>query len=271
MAQAKRWIEVKLLPHGWSDMFRQIGLFAAAFLLYDAVRGLVLGGNLYKPFGDAMRIINFERAVHIFIEPSVQAWAENKHVLMDILDWTYLNGHFIVTLAAMLFIYFRRNDSFYFVRNVLLISMAIALFGYWLYPTAPPRLMPEWGFTDSISQFLTHDGSWSTNTPAGAFVNAYAAVPSMHVCFSSIIGLTMARLVTHRSAKIAWCLYPALVTFVVVATANHFLVDVFLGALTAAIAFALAQRLLARARPEVWAFGASRRVARSGHFGQATA
>jgi hypothetical protein len=271
MAHAKRWIEVKVLPDGWADIFRQIGLFVLAFLLYDAVRGLVVDGNPYKPFGNAMKIINFERAMHIFVEPSVQAWAENKHVLMDVLDWTYLNGHFLVTLAALVFIYFRRNDSFYFVRNVLLISMGIALVGYWLYPTAPPRLMPEWGFTDSISQFLTHNGSWSTNTPAGAFVNAYAAVPSMHVCFSSIIGLTMARLAKRRAAKIAWCLYPVLVTFVVVATANHFLVDVFLGALTAAVSFALAHRLLARARPEVWAFKPSRGVARGGRFGQATA
>ena len=143
MGQAKRWIEAKLLPHGWADMLRQIALFAGAFMLYDAVRGLVLGGNPYKPFGDAMRIIDFERTVHIFVEPSVQAWAENKHILMDILDWTYLNGHFFVTLGAMVFIYLRRNDSFYFVRNVLLISMAIALVGYWLYPTAPPRHSPR--------------------------------------------------------------------------------------------------------------------------------
>ena len=255
MAQAKRWIEAKLLPRGWADVFRQIGLFVAAFLLYDLVRGLVLGGNLYKPFGDAMKIIDLERALHIFIEPSVQAWAENKHVLMDILDWTYLNGHFFITLAAMAFIYFRRNDSFYFVRNVLLISMAIALVGYWLYPTAPPRLMPEWGFTDSVSQFVGAGtvGHWD-NTPAGAFANAYAAVPSMHVCFAVIIGWTMARLVSHRGAKIAWFAYPVLVTFVVVATANHFLIDVFLGVLTAGISSAFAHRLLARARPDAWAF-----------------
>jgi PAP2 superfamily len=271
MGHAKRWIEAQLLPHGWTDILRQIGLFVGAFLLYDAVRGAVLDGNPYKPFGNAMRIINFERALHIFVEPSVQAWAENKHVLMDVLDWTYLNGHFFITLAALVFIYFRRNDSFYFVRNVLLISMLLALFGYWLYPTAPPRLMPEWGFTDSVSQFVTHSKGYWDNTAAGAFANAYAAVPSMHVCFSSIIGLTMFRLSTHRLTKVAWSLYPALVTFVVVATANHFLVDVFLGALTAAISFAVAQRLLARARPEVWAFGASRRVGRGGHFGQATA
>ena len=254
MGQAKRWIEAKLLPRGWADILRQIALFVGAFLLYDAVRGLVLGGNPYKPFGDAMRIIDFERAVHIFVEPSVQAWAENKHVLMDVLDWTYLNGHFFITLAALVFIYLRRNDSFYFVRNTVLISMAIALVGYWLYPTAPPRMFGEWGFTDSISQFVTGGSGFTDNTPAGAFVNAYAAVPSMHVCFAVIIGWTMARLVSRRVLKLLWFMYPALVTFVVVATANHFLVDVFLGMLTAGLAAGVAHRLLARARPDAWAF-----------------
>jgi hypothetical protein len=257
MGQAKRWTEAHLLPHGWTDVLRQVALFVSSFMVYDLVRGLVSDGNLYKPFGDAMRIIDFERAVHIFVEPSVQAWAQSKHLLIGALDWTYLNGHFFITFGALLFIYLRRNDSFYFVRNVLLISMAIALVGYWLYPTAPPRLLPEWGFTDSVSQFVGAGstlGHWD-NTPAGAFANAYAAVPSMHVCFAVIIGLAMTRLVTRRTAKIAWAVYPALVTFVVVATANHFLVDVFLGVFTAAIATALAQRLLARARPDVWAFG----------------
>ena len=61
----------------------------------------------------------------------------------------------------------------------------------------------------------------------------------------------------RRWVKVAWCMYPVLVTFVVVATANHFLVDVFLGVLTAVIAALLADRLLARARPEAWAFGSA--------------
>jgi membrane-associated phospholipid phosphatase len=85
----------------------------------------------------------------------------------------------------------------------------------------------------------------------------YAAVPSMHVCFAVMISWPMARLVSWRLVKLAWALYPLLVTFVVVATANHFLVDVVLGALTAAVAAALAPRPLARARPELWAFRSS--------------
>ena len=108
------------------DLVRQIVLFVGALVLYDLVRGLVSDGNPYKPFGDAMRIIDIERTLHVFIEPSVQAWALNKHWLMDGLDWIYLNGHFVVTFAVLAFIYARRNDSFYFVRNMFMIAMALA-------------------------------------------------------------------------------------------------------------------------------------------------
>jgi membrane-associated phospholipid phosphatase len=76
----------------------------------------------------------------------------------------------------------------------------------------------------------------------------------MHVCFAVIIGFSMTRLVCWRPGKVAWSLYPVFVTWVVVVTANHFLTDVFLGALTAGAAAYLAKGLLARARPDAWAF-----------------
>jgi len=255
MGRGLRFIEARLLPSGWTDLFRQIGLFVGAMLLYDMVRGLVSSGNPYKPFSDAMRIIDVERTLHVFVEPSVQAWALNKHWLMDGLDWTYLNGHFLVTLLVLAFIYARRNDSFYFVRNMFMIAMGLALIGYWLYPTAPPRLMPEWGFTDAISQFVTGGTGSIDFGPTKGFMNFYAAVPSMHVCFAVMVGGSMFRLTRWRPGKVLWALYPLLITFVVVATANHFLTDVFLGALTAGASALLAQRLFARARPGVWTFG----------------
>ena len=247
-----RWIEAHVLPRGWRDVFKQVGLFLAAYILYQLVRGLINDGSPYKPFGDAMRIIDLERVLHVFVEPSIQAWALNKHWLMDFADWTYLNAHYIVTLGALVFIYLRRNDSFYFVRNMFMIAMAIALVGYAVYPTAPPRLMPEWGFTDSISQFL---GTPVDYGPGKGLLNFYAAVPSMHVCFAVMIGMPMTRLVKHWPAKLAWSLYPLLITFVVVATGNHYFTDVFLGGVTACLSALLAKRLLARARPDVWAFG----------------
>jgi membrane-associated phospholipid phosphatase len=248
-----KWVETRVLPRGWTDVIRQVLLFLAAYVLYQVVRGLVDTGNLYKPFGDATKIINLERVLHVFVEPSIQAWASSVHWLMDIADWTYLNAHYFVTIGALIFIYLRRNDSFYFVRNMFMIAMAIALVGYALYPTAPPRLMPEWGFTDSISQFMgvphVDDG------PGKAFLNFYAAVPSMHVCFAVMIAFPMTRLVKRWWARVLWCLYPVLITFVVVATGNHYFTDVFLGAFTAGFSALLAKQLLARARPDAWAFG----------------
>ena len=269
MRQAKQLMETKLLPRGWVDPFRQIGMFVVAFMLYGLVRGLVSTGNHYKPFGDAMKIIDFERALHVFVEPSIQGWAENSHLLMNVLAWSYLNTQLVLTMATIVFIYVRFNESYYFVRNMFLIAMGLALIGYWVFPTAPPRLMPEWGFTDPVSQLITGGKGWVDYTTAGAVANMYAAVPSMHVCFAVMISWPMARLVSWRAAKVAWLLYPLLVTFVVIATANHFFVDVFLGALTAVIAAALAHRLLARARPETWAFRSP--ATRPARLGTATA
>jgi hypothetical protein len=85
-------------------------------------------------------------------------------------------------------------------------------------------------------------------------LNLYAAIPSMHVCFALMIGLPMAKLVKYRPAKVAWCVYPLFISFVVIATGNHYLTDVFLGAVTAGFSALFAAQLLARARPDAWAF-----------------
>src|SRR6202161_3267819 len=244
-------LDARVLPRGWVDAVRQVLLFLAAYVGYQIVRGLVNGNDVAKASWNATKVIDLERTLHVFIEPSIQAWALNEHWLMDIADWTYLNAHYVVTLGALTFIYLRRNDSFYYVRNTFMIAMVIALVGYALYPTAPPRLMPEWGFTDAIQQFT---GVTAEKGPSSALLNLYAAIPSMHVCFALMIGVPMSRLVRPRPARIAWMLYPLFIAFVVIATGNHYLTDVFLGAVTAGVSAVLAGQLLARARPQAWAF-----------------
>lgn len=252
MRRTLQKIDARVLPHGWKDAARQLALGATAYVLYELVRAVADGGGTYKPFGDATRIINLERALHVFVEPSVQAWTLAHHWLTDVAGWTYLNAHYFVTIGALAFIYLRRNDHFPFVRNVFMIAMAIALIGYAVYPTAPPRLMPEWGFTDTIQRLtgVTPEYDPATN----ALLNFYAAVPSMHVCFAIMVGWPMFRLTHRRPIKVLWLLYPLLISFVVVATGNHYLIDVLLGALTAAASWTIAGRLLARARPDVWRF-----------------
>ncbi len=117
-------------------------------------------------------------------------------------------------------------------------------------PTAPPRFLPEWGFEDTLSQYT---GIPQDSVAVNALFNPYAAIPSMHVAFALMIGWPLAKLVRPAPLKVFWALYPLLVTFVIVVTANHFLTDAFLGACTAAVG-ALAARALARARPEAWRF-----------------
>jgi membrane-associated phospholipid phosphatase len=255
MRRALALIEARILPRGWGDVVRQVLMFALAYVAYQVVRGKTGSGG-YKPFGDATKIIDLERTLHVFVEPQIQAWTQNTRFLMDTADWIYINAHYFVTLGALAFIYLRRNDSFYFVRNMFMVAMALALVGYAVYPTAPPRLLPEWGFTDSIRQFT---GITVENGPGNQFINFYAAVPSMHVCFALMVGFPMARLVRRRTFKVLWLLYPLVITWVVIATGNHYITDVFLGGVTAALAAWLADGLLARARPQVWAFTDPRR------------
>jgi membrane-associated phospholipid phosphatase len=234
----------RALPHGRLDVARQLLLLVAAYIGYETVRGLV-GVAGPRPFDDATRIIDLERALHVFAEPAIQSWTmAHAGWLLDAADWTYLNAHFALTAAALVWIYLRRNDSFYFVRNMFMLAMLIALVGYCVYPTAPPRLMPQWGFSDSIRQFTGIDAERGT---VSLLVNPYAAVPSMHVCFALMIALPMSRLVHRRVARVLWCIYPLLIVFVVVVTGNHYFTDVVLGALTAGLSAALARHVLARA------------------------
>ena len=261
MVRIRRALD-QLLPNGELDALRQVALFVGAYLLYQLVRGLVNGNDVARASWNATKIIDLERTLHVFVEPSIQRWALSFHWLMDFATWFYLNGNYAITGGALLWIYLRRNESFYFVRNTFMVAMLIALVGYSVYPTAPPRLMPEWGFTDIVQQVT---GVTAEQGSAKAFLNLYAAVPSMHVCFALMSGVSMARLASSRLTRVVWALYPLFVAFVVISTANHYLTDAFLGAATAGISALVAGQLLARVRPEAWAFGSG------GTGGEATA
>lgn len=244
-----RVLQERLLPNGWLDVLRQLFLFGVAYTLYSFVRGMAEVETTVA-FDHTREVIQIERAMHIFVEPSVQAWAMGSHALIDLSSWLYVNAQTTVTVAALIYIYLCHNRSFYFVRNMLMISMVIALFGYAVFPTAPPRFMPEWGFVDTVSSFTGVHVSHSSASMSALF-NPYAAVPSMHVAFAAMIGWRLADLVRPRALKLAWALYPLLIAFVIIATANHFILDALLGLLTAAVSALLAQRL-ARFGPVAW-------------------
>jgi membrane-associated phospholipid phosphatase len=252
MTGRARSLALRWLPHGPVDVLRQLILFCGAYWLYRLVRGLV-DGRAAEAFENARQVIDIERGLGLFIEPSVHAWASGSSLVIDVSSWMYLNSHFAVTTVVLAWIYLRRNERFYFVRNMFMVAMALALVGYVALPTAPPRLMPEWGFTDSVEAFTGVDSDAGS---ANVLVNPFAAIPSMHVAFALMIGLTMAQLVRRRWAQVLWWAYAPVVTFVVIATANHWWLDAFLGAVVAAAAAVCAHGFFAQVRPEVWAWDA---------------
>lgn len=239
------------MPHGWLDVLRQVLLFAAAYFAYRLVRGLA-EGHANAAFAHARELIGIERTLHLFVEPSVQTWASGSHLVMGAASWLYVNAQGPVTIAALLYLYVRHNSRFYFVRNMFMVAMAIALVGYVVFPTAPPRFMPEWGFIDTVEHFTPVSVS-HTSASMSALFNPYAAVPSMHVAFALMIGWPLARLARHAAVRVAWIVYPFVMVFVIVVTANHFIVDALLGALTAAASAGVAS-WLARVRPGAWRF-----------------
>jgi hypothetical protein len=244
-------LQARLLPHGPLDVVRQVLLLAGALQLYSLTRGLVNHPETATAaFRNARDLIGIERTLNIFVEPSVQAFTSGQQWLLDWTSWMYINAQTSVTLGALAWLYFRRNESFYFVRNMFLVAFGVALIGYSVFPTAPPRFFPEWGFFDAVSDFT---GVPQDSVTINSLFNPYAAVPSMHVAFALMIGVPLARLTRWRAAKVFWATYPLLVVFVIVATANHFIADAVLGAVAAGIG-ALAARALARTRPRVWAF-----------------
>jgi membrane-associated phospholipid phosphatase len=240
------------LPQGWGDAGRQLGLLVLVDVAYELVRGIA-DGQRAVAIAHGERVIDFERSLHTLFEPNVQAFFMPARWLVDLANQIYLNSQFSITLAFLIWLYLFRNESYYFVRNMFVVSMGLALIGYTLYPTAPPRMFPEHGFVDTITDFsnVNHDSAL-----AKIFINPYAAVPSMHCAFSLMIGATGFRVSRHWFTRAFWASWPLLVAWVVVITGNHYWFDVVLGWMVAATAALVAQRLLARARPEAWSWRA---------------
>jgi len=238
------------LPKGWGDAARQLGLFVLADLCYETVRG-VAEGKTTAAFANADKIVDIEQATGTFFEADLQGTLLSSQWLIEASNWLYMNTHFVITTSFLVWLYVFRNDAFYFVRNMFLVAMGLALVGYTLFPTAPPRLLPELGFVDTITDFsqVNHDSAL-----VKLFVNPYAAVPSMHIAFALLIAIPAFRISRYLVSRIFWALYPLLVLFVVIVTANHFWLDAAAGALVAVLAALIAHRLLAQLGPGSWAW-----------------
>jgi hypothetical protein len=223
----------RFLPKGWPDFLKQLAIFAIFDVAYEGSRALAEGQET-AAFRHGHDVVDAEKTLGIFRELNVQQWVLGApHIVLDVANWTYFNCQFTISFAFLVWVYCRRNDSFYFIRNVVIAADFIGVIGYISYPTAPPRMLTEYGFVDTLNTTaVNHD-------TVSALANPYAAMPSLHTAYALLIGVSGVLLARHALTKAVWALYPGLVVFSIISTANHFILDAVGGATTLLLATSL--------------------------------
>jgi membrane-associated phospholipid phosphatase len=225
----------RVLPRGYADLVRQLAIWFGFLAAYQVARG-VADRNPARAFQNGLDVIGFEKHTHALIELTFQRLIDGSHVLALLAAWTYWNSEFTVVGLALLWVYLRRHDAFVQFRNSILLANVLGLIGYVFLPTAPPRMFPDVGFADTLADYggLNH-GSGLVEVVS----NPYAAMPSLHAADALIVGVVMFSVCRTRWLKPLWLLWPAWVWFSVMATGNHFWLDVVAGIFVALIALAV--------------------------------
>jgi len=226
-------VPVRRRPAWWTQVL-VIGFFLWA---YDAINNL---SSLRRTsaLAHGLGIVHLEQRLHLDPELTLNHWLASHLTLGRMLADYYDTLHFFVTLGVLFWVWWRHSSRYRLLRNTLVGTNLIGFAVFWLYPVAPPRMLASFGFVDIVS--VTHAvGAWSTGALASQ-ANEYAAMPSLHVAWA--IWCALAVWVVRRDAisRTIAVAYVGVTSIIVIATANHYLLDVAAGALTAAVSVAFA-------------------------------
>ncbi|MFD5087850.1 phosphatase PAP2 family protein [Kitasatospora sp. NPDC058201] len=223
----------------------ELALIGLSYWIYSLVRNAVPEQESIAQ-KHAGWIWDFERALGVAVERSVNHAVDGVGWLITGMNYYYATLHFVVTIGVLVWLYRRQPGRYGAARTVLFITTGIALVGFYFFPLAPPRLMTDGGFIDTVK---TH-GTWGSmaSGPATHVSNQYAAMPSMHIGWSLWCGLTIFFLARATWVRVLGLLYPVATLVVIVATANHFWMDAVGGVVCLAVGFAAA-RLIYHAWP----------------------
>lgn len=191
---------------------------------YDAVRSLS-PSRQGQAITHGRDILALETDVYLDVERTINHALIDSHLLTELAAGWYQFTHLSVTLAVLACCYRWRPDLYRPARSSLVAVNLIGLVIFWLYPVAPPRLLPGLGFIDA--DLLAGYGLG----PAGPIsANLFAAMPSLHLAWATWVVIVVRKMLVNRP----WLrrlvpAYAGITTVVVVSTANHYLLDVFAG------------------------------------------
>ncbi|MFF2851463.1 bifunctional glycosyltransferase 87/phosphatase PAP2 family protein [Streptomyces sp. NPDC058001] len=247
-----RWSRVPLLPF-WRrvlsrpNLLLELLLIRVGYSAYSQVRIAAAGG---RPAAErhGEQIHSIEKFLFIDIEYGINHAVVKVPWLESFFNFYYTSFHFFVPLTVLGFLYMRRPVDFRWARTALGFATVLALLGFWLYPLAPPRLMPDLGFIDTVHG--VQDFSQPDYGTLTSVTNQYAAMPSLHFGWSLWCGVVVVILARRWWMKALGLLHPLLTVSAIVATGNHWILDAVGGAVVVALGFGLGH-LLAGPRARV--------------------
>jgi hypothetical protein len=208
-----------------------------AYTAYQFVRGAV-HGEAGTAFDNASRVINIEQHMGIFHEASLQQLILPRAWVVDFFNYLYIWGHLPVIIAVAIWLYTAHRPKYALFRNAFLISGLIALLGFSMVPLAPPRYMPQFGFTDTIIHAQSY---YAFQNPK--IVNQYAAMPSLHFGWDLLVAIAIGYNARARWVRILAVCMPFVMLGGIVLTANHYFLDAAAGAVVSMLGLAIAVAL----------------------------
>jgi PAP2 superfamily len=218
----------------------EIATLAALYAVYELVRGQG-HATLTAARAHTDDIVALERHVHVYGEHALQRGVHALPGLPTALGLAYILLHFVGTAAALIWIHRRHRSSFPVLRNTLILSTAVALTVYVLFPVAPPRLAGL-GFADTVSKGAHVNLS---SDMLGSLYNPFAAVPSLHFGYALLVGGAIGVLAKRRWVRALGWAYPAVMLLTIVGTGNHFFFDAATGGIVMVLSFLLVRRFSA--------------------------
>jgi hypothetical protein len=210
----------------------------ALFALYVVVRALESPARRAAAEHHGRDLLAVERHLHIDLERWLNHGLAPHHVLSTLADYEYAWTYILSALALLTWVWVRRPDLWRPTRDSFVVLNLIAIATFALYPTAPPRMLADEGFVDTVRRGATV-GSWGSGLVDTA--NQLAAMPSLHIGWALWVSAVLARITARRSVQVLSAVHVLLTAYVVMATANHYLLD----ALAAVVAVALGIRYAA--------------------------
>ncbi|MEO6503749.1 MAG: phosphatase PAP2 family protein [Jatrophihabitantaceae bacterium] len=204
---------------------------------YDLVRGHADVREM-AALRNGQQLLDFERWLGIDIELAANLWTTQQTALSLAASYWYQFTHLSMTLAVLVWCWWRRAGSYRRARNALVLTNVFGLSFFMLYPVAPPRFLPGFGFVDTVANAgfgPTHGG------PVTA--DQFGAFPSLHLAWAVWTAVVAHRLVRSTTLRWLWLCYPLITAMVVVVTGNHYLVDVLAGVLIALVTLVIAHRI----------------------------